>query len=941
MKRSFIVIPFLALSFVSVSLVGNDKPIKVSALEPTKVINMEASSFVVEGLYSDPAEAGTFAASDVTFWDEHYSFNALGTFFRGETNEAWKGALKIKPWTQYTQYVYFQWGGAKNFDVDGDVSLVFHYGDYSSTMLNNTFSENPMLLRYFKIPDDEFNNLDKVNGFEMYIELVDQRNGSNGAYSFHNFGYLHVNQSKQDVIEAMRYYINHMDISDTREWKVNNNKAIYGHYLANEGLKSLLLEPVNDISDGFESNESFMKNWYLDINYDNFKETNRHVDDVIGTDDYRLGDSKMPFNKTGTGFFRGWYEESLHKGYVASDLPRYRFVSRPFELKGTGLVSIKMAGRSASLHVIDTETQTDLAWADLKTFNGEGNESDQNVQALTGFNTVTMVRHFINLEEFVGRTIQLAIADVHEENWAASYFDELVTYYEEYPNFGLDVVTQTNETATSYKVYFDKYIASTHIDTDDKYGLKYAATKEEVNRVDSTTMFEAYKFLETYYSTVRNVDNNFALSGLSAEAKTNIFNGYASLNTAAKKLVKNAKDYEYASNYGNEWYLHEPVILNKTVELSITALKTEYHKCFVSFDANGGTGVMADVAASTTSDYTLPECTFTAPDRKEFDCWIVNEQEKAAGASVSLSDDITIKAKWKDIIYYNITFNANGGTGEMNSIRIKAGEEVTLPRCTFTAPTDKEFDCWLVGEERKQAGDRITVNANVEVKAVWKAIIYYVVDFNANGGTGEMNPVRVREGQTYTLPACTFTAPADKKFDCWLVGETRKQPGDVITITANITIKASWINIVYYTVSFNANGGTGEISSITVKEGEQATLPECTFTAPADKEFKCWIVGNSKKQPGDKIDVTGDIEVFASWKTKEVEPVINTYTISFNANGGTGTMNSITMNENEEYTLPACTFTAPSGKEFDCWIVNGQEMRPGEKITIKGNVEIT
>ena len=38
-----------------------------------------------------------------------------------------------------------------------------------------------------------------------------------------------------------------------------------------------------------------------------------------------------------------------------------------------------------------------------------------------------------------------------------------------------------------------------------------------------------------------------------------------------------------------------------------------------------------------------------------------------------------------------------------------------------------------------------------------------------------------------------------------------------------------------------------------------------------------------------------------------------TYTVSFDANGGTGTMADVT-GVTSSYTLPACTFTAPAGQ---------------------------
>jgi len=117
---------------------------------------------------------------------------------------------------------------------------------------------------------------------------------------------------------------------------------------------------------------------------------------------------------------------------------------------------------------------------------------------------------------------------------------------------------------------------------------------------------------------------------------------------------------------------------------------------------------------------------------------------------------------------------------------------------------------------------------------------------------------------------------------------------------------------VTYTVSFNANGGTGEMAPVANVSGEY-TLPECTFTAPAESEFKAWKIGNQEKQPGDKIYVGADTEIQAVWLSSKM-------TISFDANGGTGTMEAVRVAPGE-YTLPECGFTAPAGRAFAGWDV--------------------
>lgn len=69
-------------------------------------------------------------------------------------------------------------------------------------------------------------------------------------------------------------------------------------------------------------------------------------------------------------------------------------------------------------------------------------------------------------------------------------------------------------------------------------------------------------------------------------------------------------------------------------------------------------------------------------------------------------------------------------------------------------------------------------------------------------------------------------------------------------------------------------------------------------------------------------------------------PADTTYTVSFDANSGTGTMTPVT-GISGEYELPACTFTAPSGKQFKAWSVGGSEKAVGDKITVTADTTVT
>ena len=196
------------------------------------------------------------------------------------------------------------------------------------------------------------------------------------------------------------------------------------------------------------------------------------------------------------------------------------------------------------------------------------------------------------------------------------------------------------------------------------------------------------------------------------------------------------------------------------------------------------------------------------------DVQITNPENYVFGTELIGDVNITVKYAGLEttmtvkVVGHEITFNANGGTGEMAKAEYVG--EYTLPDCTFCAPTGKQFKAWSVGGVEKAAGDKITVTANTTVTAVWEDIpvVTYTVSFDSNGGTGSMADVTGISGE-YTLPANGFTAPDGKQFKAWSVGGVEKAAGDKITVTANTTVTAVWENIPAATYKVTVTNGTG------------------------------------------------------------------------------------------------------------------------------------
>ncbi len=275
----------------------------------------------------------------------------------------------------------------------------------------------------------------------------------------------------------------------------------------------------------------------------------------------------------------------------------------------------------------------------------------------------------------------------------------------------------------------------------------------------------------------------------------------------------------------------------------------------ITFDPDGGSGAMPDDTVVRGLNYTLPDCTFTPPEGMMFDTWDVG----APGESVAIVANSTVKAMWKEkpAEYWTVTFDANGGSGEMGSFPVEKDSYLTLPDCVFDAPEGKEFDKWNYGAP----GTSILMDSDKTIMALWKDKVYWTVSFDADGGSGEMGSYTALDGESYVLPECAFTAPEGKAFDTWDQGD----PGTVIAITSNLTVKAIWKDAETWTITFEANGGSGEMAAIKVEKGKDYTLPECAFTAPEGKEFDQWNFG----APGDVITFVDNTTITALWKDKE------------------------------------------------------------------------
>lgn len=170
----------------------------------------------------------------------------------------------------------------------------------------------------------------------------------------------------------------------------------------------------------------------------------------------------------------------------------------------------------------------------------------------------------------------------------------------------------------------------------------------------------------------------------------------------------------------------------------------------------------------------------------------------------------------------------------------------------------------------------------------------YKIQYNANGGSGAPSNQTKWYGTNLTLSS-TKPARTGYTFQGWATsasGSVAYKAGASYTANAAATLYAVW-KANTYTVSYNANGGSGQPSNQTKTYGKTLTLSS-TKPTRTGYTFVSWNTkadgSGTSYAAGVSYTANAAVTLYAIWK-------INTYTVTYNANGGTlGSVKTQTKN---------------------------------------------
>ncbi|MBR2524735.1 MAG: InlB B-repeat-containing protein [Clostridiales bacterium] len=154
------------------------------------------------------------------------------------------------------------------------------------------------------------------------------------------------------------------------------------------------------------------------------------------------------------------------------------------------------------------------------------------------------------------------------------------------------------------------------------------------------------------------------------------------------------------------------------------------------------------------------------------------------------------------------------------------------------------------------------------------------------------------------------------------------------------------------TVTWNSTTETGRTLDV---YGKSSAYTDPTNLYSSDPSVKGTLLGSIVYGTDTELTISGSYQyvgvrsasgamylddISFTWDSEASSGETEEATVSFDANGGSETMPPAVVTVGKSYKLPRCTFTAPEGKRFLCWMIDGITYDPNESVTITKNTTV-
>jgi uncharacterized repeat protein (TIGR02543 family) len=300
--------------------------------------------------------------------------------------------------------------------------------------------------------------------------------------------------------------------------------------------------------------------------------------------------------------------------------------------------------------------------------------------------------------------------------------------------------------------------------------------------------------------------------------------------------------------------------------------------------------------------------------------------------NVTITTGLTLYAQWTANTY-TVTYSANGGTGTA----ARATDSFTVDTTALTLPTRGSlvktgftFAGWSETANGQVIQGTYTPTASVTLYAVWDAATFNIT-YNTNLATGgspsATSGTYTTGGTAINLATQSTMVRSGYTFDGWSTtrndASTKITNSGSYTITSSVILYALW-NAVDYTVTYSTQGstaGTAPADTSFYNIGQSATIKANSGSlVKTGYSFAGWTVnsdGSGTVYQSGSTYVFGaqNVTLYPKWSA-------NTYSITYNTNGATGTPSRTS----DSYTtgdaglsLPNVGTMVKTGYDFGGW----------------------
>ena len=357
-----------------------------------------------------------------------------------------------------------------------------------------------------------------------------------------------------------------------------------------------------------------------------------------------------------------------------------------------------------------------------------------------------------------------------------------------------------------------------------------------------------------------------------------------------------------------------------TAENNVTYYAKWIPDCDVIFDFNGGasTNYVISIPNGVKIDEPIEQ-----PNKAGyvFKYWALSTNlNQEYNWNAEITNNIVIEAVWQEIgNNYVVTFDLNGGVGAFNT-QVLVANGSTVSRPTSPSKVGYTFAGWAPEGQASYYNFSTPVTSDITLVAVWQTTQICTITFNLNGGYGDFPDITINRLEKIEEPSAK-PAKAGNHFKYWALStDLTKEYNWNNLVSENITLIAVWENF-NRVVSFNSNGGTAAPGTIILNVGDCVSDFEKMLNENQPERtgytFEFWATSPTSNVAYNlDLPVTNNLTLYAIWR-------INTYTVSFNLDGGSGSFPNKTINYGSTVSKPAATPTK-DGFTFKYWALSGQ-----------------